>query len=66
MRPDRESRPEEIDRLRESILVSLGEQSTTLQNLDALKRRIEDIQLEVEKVTSEIEAADTVEVILTM
>jgi flagellar hook-associated protein 3 len=54
----------ELDRVRTSVLDLVGEQSSSLQNLDALERRAQELKLETEKLTGELESADLSEVVL--
>jgi flagellar hook-associated protein 3 len=56
----------ELDRVRTAVLDVVGEQSASLQTLDALERRIEDVQLETRKLTAELEAADLSEIVLSL
>jgi flagellar hook-associated protein 3 FlgL len=54
----------DVDRHRENILHFVGEQSIELENLETLRRRAEDLQLEARRVVSELESADIAEVAL--
>jgi len=54
----------DVDRHRENILHFVGEQSVELKNLETLRRRAEDLQLEAHRVVSELESADIAEVAL--
>ena len=52
----------DIQRVRDHMLSVVGEQSLTLENLDAVQRQIEDSQLETKRLIGEIESADITEV----
>lgn len=54
----------ELDRVRGGILGAVGEQSVGLENLEALEERIANVQLETQKLNSELESADLSEVVL--
>lgn len=54
----------DIDRLQDHILGIVGQQSVSLENLDALQARVTDLKLEQQKIATEIEGADMAEVIL--
>lgn len=48
----------DLDRVHNSMLVTVGRQSATLQNLETVQARAEDLQLEIAGVISDIESAD--------
>lgn len=56
----------ELDRVRDSVLEIVGEQSASLENLESLERRTQDLQLELRKQVSDLEAADISEVVLNL
>ena len=56
----------ELDRVRNNVVQVMGEQSAGLQNLDALERRVQDVQLETTKLTSELESADLSAVVISL
>jgi len=53
-----------IDQARQSVLATVGEQSASLQNLQALDTRIRDVQLQTKQLTATTESADITEVIV--
>jgi flagellin-like hook-associated protein FlgL len=57
-------RIEELDRIRGNVLEAVGEQGAALQNLDTLEAHARDLNVEVERLTGELEGADLSEVIL--
>lgn len=54
----------DLDRVRDGLLQTVGEQSTTLDNLDGLQRRAENFQLETQEAISNLESADFSEIIV--
>lgn len=54
----------EVDRVRSSILDVVGEQGVSLQNLEGLETRAQDVQLELRKLTTDLEGVDLTEVVL--
>jgi flagellin-like hook-associated protein FlgL len=54
----------ELERVRTAILDAVGEQSATLQSLEAIERRAEDVQLETRKLSADLEGADLSEVVI--
>jgi flagellin-like hook-associated protein FlgL len=48
----------ELERVHAGILDAVGEQSVSLENLDALEQRIKDVQLEVQKQSADLESVD--------
>jgi flagellar hook-associated protein 3 len=66
--PDRREafarRLDDLDRLRDNVLAIVGEQSVDLQNLEALEYKVQDLQVESQRVLSEKESADLGEVVL--
>jgi flagellin-like hook-associated protein FlgL len=54
----------DVDRHRENIVQFVGELSVELKNMEALRYRAEDLQLEARRVVSELESADIAEVAL--
>lgn len=56
----------ELDRVRNSILQVVGEQSASLEQLDTLENRLREVQLQTRVWTSELEDADLSEVILNL
>jgi flagellar hook-associated protein 3 FlgL len=56
----------EFDRVRNNVLQVLGQQSATLQSLESLEKRVQDIQLETTKQTSDLESADISQVVLSL
>lgn len=48
----------EIDRVQANILGVVGQQSASLQNLDAVEQRAQDLQLSTRKLTSDLEGTD--------
>jgi flagellar hook-associated protein 3 FlgL len=54
----------ELERVHRGLLNAVGEQSVALENLDSLQTRIEDVRLETQKLTSELESADVSEAVL--
>lgn len=61
-----ERRIADLDRVREDILRIIGQQSVSLENLDALERRSQDLQLETHNVISQLESADISEVVINL
>jgi flagellin-like hook-associated protein FlgL len=53
----------ELDRARSVILGMVGEQSASLENLEFLERRLQDVKLETEKSASDLESADISELV---
>lgn len=58
-----QGRLSELERVHTDILNVVGEQSTSLQNLDGLETRVRDIKLETRKFISDLEGADITEVV---
>lgn len=56
----------ELTRVRDKVLEVVGRQSASLQNLEGLQARIEDVQLETRRLTAELESADLSEVVLNL
>jgi flagellar hook-associated protein 3 FlgL len=56
----------ELDRVRTGILNVVGEQSASLQNLDALQSRAQDLQLQTRQRTSDLESADITDVVINL
>ncbi len=56
----------ELDRVRNGILNTVGEQAASLQNLEALESRLGDLQLEARKLTTELESADISDVVINL
>lgn len=54
----------DIERLQNHILDVVGEQAVSLQNLDALESRTNDLKLQQQSIASEIEGADLADVVL--
>jgi flagellar hook-associated protein 3 len=54
----------ELDRVRTGVRTVVGEQSNTLANLDSLESRAQDVQLELRKLTSNLQDADITKVIV--
>jgi flagellar hook-associated protein 3 len=54
----------DLDRVRDDVLQVVGEQSVTLQNLDALENNLRNVQLETQRILSDLESADLAEVTL--
>ncbi len=54
----------DIDRVRENALGVVGDQAASLQNLDALESRTQDVQLQVQKLATDKEGADVSEVVI--
>lgn len=54
----------ELDRVRSGILQAVGEQSASLETLEALEGRLGDVQLETRKRITELEGADLAEVVV--
>lgn len=54
----------DVDRVRDHISLSIVQQSTSLENLDALQSRAEDLKLETTSSISDLESADIAEVAL--
>jgi len=52
----------DLDRVRDNVMLIVGEQSVSLQHLDALEQKVQDIQLETRRIISENESADIAEV----
>jgi flagellin-like hook-associated protein FlgL len=55
---------EDIERMQDHVLDVVGEQAVSLENLDALEFRIKDLQVEQERMASDIEGADMAEAVL--
>lgn len=55
---------EDVERLQDHLLNIVGVQAVSLENLDSLASRIGELQLEQQKIASDIEAADMAEVVL--
>ena len=53
---------DDVQRVRNHILSVVGEQSLTLENLDAIERQTQNDQLETRRLIGEIESADIAEV----
>jgi flagellar hook-associated protein 3 len=56
----------ELDRFIDHLLNIVGEQSTSLESLDSIEIRNEDVQLELQRVISDIESADIAEAIINL
>jgi flagellar hook-associated protein 3 FlgL len=56
----------EIDRVRTNVLGVVGEQSTSLQNLEGLQNHAADVQLETKKLVGDLEGADISQVVLNL
>ena len=56
----------ELDRVRDSILKVVGEQSANLEQLDTLENRLSEVQLETRIWTSQLEDADLSEVVISL
>ena len=54
----------DLERQSDSILASVGELSVTLENIDALESRAQDLQLSTRTAIGDIESADLTEVVL--
>lgn len=54
----------DVDRGREAVLGSVGRQSVELENLESLKTRAEDFQVQTKQILSNLESANLAEVIL--
>ncbi len=57
-------RIKDLERVQHQILAVVGEQSVTLENLDALESRAQDVQLDTRLAIGDMENADMAEVIL--
>ena len=57
-------RIKDLERIQHQILSVVGEQSVTLENLDALESRAQDVQLDTRLAIGDMENADMAEVIL--
>jgi flagellar hook-associated protein 3 FlgL len=55
---------EDIERMQDHVLDVVGVQAVSLENLDSMESRIKDLQLEQEKMASDIEGADIAEAVL--
>ncbi|MBL8849252.1 MAG: flagellar hook-associated protein FlgL [Planctomycetaceae bacterium] len=55
---------EDIERMQDHILDVVGDQSVSLENLDSMESRIKDLQLEQEKMATDIEGADLADAVL--
>lgn len=53
----------ELQRVRTGVLQGVGEQSTTLQNLDALESRTQSVQLTTRELTGNLQGADITQVV---
>ncbi len=51
-------RLEDIDRVRDHLLLVVGGQSVSLENLDALENRVSEMQLATRQIISELESTD--------
>jgi flagellar hook-associated protein 3 len=56
----------DLARVRETIMQTVGQQSATLANLDSLENHTRQIQLETQKIISDIESADITQVIINL
>lgn len=56
----------DAQRMLDGVLNIVGEQSVELENLDALERRSQDIQVEIQSRISELQAADMVDVAISL
>jgi flagellar hook-associated protein 3 FlgL len=56
----------EIIRVRDKVLEVVGQQAASLQNLEGLQARIEDVQLETRRLNADLEGADLSEVVLNL
>ncbi|MCA9154148.1 MAG: flagellar hook-associated protein FlgL [Planctomycetales bacterium] len=56
----------DLDRHRDNILTIVGDQSATLESLEATQQRLEEVQLNLAGVISDRESADMVEVVLNL
>lgn len=54
----------DLHRLHEHLLDVVGEQSVSLETLDTLEARVQDLRLEQQRVASNVESADLADVIL--
>jgi flagellar hook-associated protein 3 len=54
----------DLERVRTGILNVIGDQSVTLENLDGMEVRMQDIQVNLRGLTSEIEDTDLAEVVI--
>jgi len=59
-------RIKDLQRVQHQILSVVGEQSVTLENLDALENRSQDVQLDTRLAIGDMENADMAEVILAL
>jgi flagellin-like hook-associated protein FlgL len=55
---------EDIERMQNHMLDVVGAQAMSLENLDSMQTRIEDLQVEQEKMAADIEGADMAEAVL--
>jgi flagellar hook-associated protein 3 len=56
----------ELDRVNTAVLNVVGEQSATLSSLTSLQNRSQDMQLELKKLTSNLESADISQVVVNL
>lgn len=54
----------DLERVHRGILDAVGEQSVSLENLDALEERIKNVQLDVQKQNADLESADISQAVL--
>lgn len=54
----------ELERVHQGVLDTVGQQSVSLQNLDALEKRIGDVKLEVQSQNADLESVDMSSAIL--
>ncbi len=54
----------DLDRIIDHLINVAGEQSATLENLEALETRYEDVRLETQRQTTDLESADPAEAII--
>jgi len=55
-----------LDRLRENVLRTVGEQSVALENLERLQTHVEDLQIALREQAAKLEAVDLGELVLSM
>jgi len=59
-------RLDDIERITADVLQRVGDQGADLDNLEAIRVRIEDAQFEIRKVTNELESADLADAIINL
>lgn len=57
---------DDIERMQDSVLNVVGEQAVSLESLDSLESRINDMQVDQQKMASDIEGADMADAVLHM